>query len=160
MFRPVTLAVGLAALLAVAGCDTPIGALIAGGGPTVTGAVKQMSGASVRVGLIGTPKAGAREREIASTAASGGTFSLSLPARPPIDLMEQPDEQRSIVFTLRAYEDRNGSGTFDAGEPLCECSSGQFRYFASDGPAGSYRAGWNTFAGGRYTQSFDTAYVL
>lgn len=160
MFRPVTLATVFAVAIALTGCDTPVGALIGGGGPTITGTVKGMAGAAVRVGLIGTPKAGAKEREIASTAASGGSFSLTLPARPPVDLMEQPDEQRSIVFTLRAYEDRNGNGAFDSGEPLCVCSAGSFRYFSSDGPAGSYRAGWNAFEGGRYSQSFDTAYVI
>ncbi len=160
MFRPVSLALLLAATFAVAGCDTPVGALIGGAGPTISGTVKGMSGAAVRVGLIGTPRAGAKEREIASAATSGGSFTLTLPARPPIDLMEQPDEQRSIVFSLRAYEDRNANGAFDDGEPLCQCSSGSFRYFSSEGPAGSYKAGWNTFAGGRYSQSFDTAYVI
>lgn len=156
----VPMLVAIATTCALAGCDTPVGALLGGGGPTISGTVKGMSGSAVRVGLIGTPRAGAREREIASAATAGGAFLLTLPARPPIDLMEQPDEQRSIVFTLRAYEDSNGNNAFDAGEKLCECSSGQFRYFSSDGPEGSYRAGWNQFSGGRYTQSFDTAFVI
>ena len=154
-----TIPLALAATLLLAGCDTPIATVLGGGGPTISGTVQGMSGAAVRVGLIGTPKAGAREREIASTGTAGGGFVITLPARPPIDLMQQ-NETRSIVFTLRAYEDANGNNAFDAGEKLCECSSGQFVFFDSDGPAGSYKAGWNQFSGGRYTQSFDTAFVI
>lgn len=155
-----TIPLALASMLLLAGCDTPIGAVLGGGGPTISGTVTGMSGSAVRVGLIGTPRANAREREIASTGTAGGAFMITLPGRPPIDLMQQPDESRSIVFTLRAYEDSNGNNAFDAGEKLCECSSGQFVYFASDGPAGSYKAGWNQLVGGRYTQSFDTAFVI
>lgn len=160
MARQLILGAALAAACTLTGCDTPVGAILSGGGPTIRGTVDDMQGASVRVGLIGTPKAGAKPREIATAPTLSGAFALTLPARPPIDLMEQPDELRSIVFTVRAYEDRNGNGAFDDGEPLCACSSGQFRYFSTDGPDGSYRAGWNAFAGGRYSQSFDTAYNL
>lgn len=160
MNRSLSLAAALTAALALTGCDTPVGALIGGGGPTIRGTVTDMTGDAVRVGLLGTPRAGAKAREIATAPTVGGAYTLTLPARPPIDLMEQPEELRSIVFTLRAYEDRNGNGAYDDGEPLCDCSSGQFRYFSSDGPAGAYRAGWNTFSGGRYSQSFETAYNL
>ncbi|MEB3196121.1 MAG: hypothetical protein VKP62_02855 [Candidatus Sericytochromatia bacterium] len=143
-------------------CNLPVGALLSGPpGPKVLGTVKDMKGAEVRVGLIGSAKAGGKQREIVSTSAANGSFSLSLPAWPPTDLMEQPDETRSVVFTLRAYSDRNGNSVYDDGEPLCECASGRFRYFSSDGPSGAYRAGWNAMTeDGRYTQSFSAAYVL
>lgn len=161
MARLTILGAALAAVVTLAGCDTPVGAILAGGGgPIVRGTVDDMQGDAVRVGLIGTPRAGAKAREIATAPTTAGTYLLTLPARPPIDLMEQPDELRSIVFTVRAYEDRNGNNAYDDGEPLCTCSSGQFRYFSSDGPDGSYKAGWNAFSNGRYSQSFDTAYNL
>ena len=160
MTRTTILALALAATAALTGCDTPVVGAILGGGPTIRGNVVGMQGAAVRVGLIGTPRAGANAREIATAATAGGAYAITLPARPPIDLMEQPDELRSIVFTIRAYEDRNGNDAYDSGETLCECSSGQFRYFSTDGPAGSYKAGWNVFAGGRYSQAFDVAYNL
>ena len=149
----------------VAGCSD-VGAIaglpggLTGGGPPIRGTVKDMSGPEVRVGVIGSPRAGGKQREIVSTTASAGTFSLSLPASPPVDMMEQPDETRSVVFTLRAYADANRNQRYDDGETLCECSEGQFRFFASDGAPGSYKAGWNVFANGKYTQSFTTAFNL
>jgi hypothetical protein len=160
MTRPFASIAAAAAMLALAGCDTPIAAVIGGSGPTVRGTVNDMTGAGVRVGLIGTPVAGGKAREIASTAADSGSFSLTFPGSPPLDLMQQPAEDRSIIFTLRAYQDRNGDQAYQDGEPLCDCTSGQFRYFSSDGPEGSYRAGWNAIVGGRFSQSFDTAYAL
>jgi hypothetical protein len=119
-----------------------------------------MSGAGVRVGVLGSSTAGGKQREIVSTDVMDGAFSLTLPARAPVDMMEQPAETRSVVFTLRAYADANRNGRFDDGETLCDCSSGQFRYFESDGPAGSYKAGWNVVQGGRFTQNFSTAFVI
>lgn len=161
------LIIGLSALALLAGCNDlgglagGIGGIAGGGGPTVTGSVKEMKGASIRVGLVGASKAGGKVQEIASSTAGNGTFALVLPASPPIQLMEQPDETRSIVFSLRAYDDRNGNNRYDDSEPLCECSSGQFRYYASAGPEGSYFAGWNLITNdGRFSQSFNTAFAL
>lgn len=143
------------------GCNVPVTGLIPPAGPTLQGTVKDMKGEEVRVGLLGSPRAGGRQQEIVSASAKTGSFSLTLPAWPPVELMEQPDETRSVVFTLRAYSDRNGNSRYDEGETLCECSSGRFRYFSSDGPAGSYLQGWNRMTDdGRYTQSFTTAFVL
>jgi hypothetical protein len=150
----------LLAVMLLVGCDVPGVPSFGGAGPTITGSVTKLTGNGIRVSLMGSPAAGAAQREIASTAASGGQFSLTLPGAPPIDLMQQPDESSSIVFTLRAYQDGNSNGKYDSGEQLCDCSNGQFRYFTSDGPAGSWKAGWNNLAGGRYTQTFTTAFVL
>lgn len=147
--------------LLLAGCDLPVTALVPPAGPTVQGTVKDMQGEEVRVGLLGSARAGGRQQEIVSSSAKSGSFTLTLPAWPPVELMEQPDETRSVVFTLRAYSDRNGNNRYDDGETLCECSSGRFRYFSSDGPSGSYLQGWNRMTDdGRYTQSFTTAFVL
>lgn len=157
MFRKLTT---LVVLTLLAGCDVPGVPSFGGAGPTVTGTVKNMTGANVRVSMMGATSAGGATREIASAATSSGAFSLSLPGAPPIDLMEQPGEQRSIVFTLKAYQDGNANSRYDAGEQVCDCSSGQFRYFAADGPEGSWKAGWNNLVGGRFTQSFNTAYAL
>jgi len=148
---------GCADLAAAGGLNLPV---LGGGGPTVAGSVKGMSGAGVRVGVLGSSTAGGKQREIVSTDVMDGAFSLTLPARAPVDMMEQPAETRSVVFTLRAYADANRNGRFDDGETLCDCSSGQFRYFESDGPAGSYKAGWNVVQGGRFTQNFSTAFVI
>jgi hypothetical protein len=150
-------AAGCADLAAVGGLPLP---LAGGGGPTVSGTVKGMSGAGVRVGVLGSSTAGGKQREIASTEVSDGAFTLTLPGRAPVDMMEQPAETRSVVFTLRAYADANRNSRYDDGETLCECSSGQFRFFESDGPAGSYKAGWNVVTGGRFTQNFSTAFVI
>ncbi|MEB3329640.1 MAG: hypothetical protein VKQ33_10450 [Candidatus Sericytochromatia bacterium] len=148
---------GCSDLAALGGLPLPLGG---GGGPTVSGTVKGMSGAGVRVGVLGSSTAGGKQREIASTEVTDGAFTLTLPGRAPVDMMEQPAETRSVVFTLRAYADANRNGRYDDGETLCECSSGQFRYVESDGPVGSYKAGWNVVSGGRFTQNFTTAFVI
>jgi hypothetical protein len=150
-------AAGCTELAAVGGVPLLLGG---GGGPTVSGTVKGMSGSGVRVGILGSSTAGGKQREIASAEVSDGSFTLTLPSRAPVDMMEQPAETRSVVFTLRAYADADRNGRYDDGETLCECSSGQFRYFESDGPAGSYKAGWNVVANGRFTQNFSTAFVI
>lgn len=149
----------LLTVLALAGCDVPGVPSFGGAGPTITGSVTKLTGSGIRVSLMGAATAGGAQREIASTAASGGQFSLTLPGSPPIDMMTA-DETRSVVFTLKAYQDGNGNGKYDGGEQLCDCSNGQFTYFTSDGPSGSWKAGWNNLSGGRYTQTFTTAYAL
>ncbi|MEB3285549.1 MAG: hypothetical protein VKN33_09710 [Candidatus Sericytochromatia bacterium] len=152
---------GVAGVCLLGGCNVPLSGLLPPAGPVIQGSVAEMQGEEVRVGLLGSARAGGRQQEIVSVSARNGSFSLTLPAWPPVELMEQPDEIRSVVFTLRAYSDRNGNERFDDGEPLCECAAGKFRYFSSDGPSGSYLQGWNRLTDdGRYSQSFSTAFVL
>lgn len=139
-----------------------VGAGLAAGGPTLKGQVQKPAGgdeAKLRVGLVGSVRAGAPKEELTSAAAVGGQYSLSLPSQPAVKFLEAPSEDRSIVFSLVAYTDANGNGRYDEGSDTlhqASSASGTFRYFAGDGPAGTYKAGWNLFKNGAYTQSFDS----
>lgn len=158
LMRPLYLAIACTALLA--GCTVPgvpgLGSLT---GPTVSG---QVTGAAAgwRVALVGSPKAGGAAIEIASAPVQGSGYTLAFPGSPPLSLLEQPAEERSVVFTLRAYQDANGNDRLDAGERQSPSPVGSFRWFALDGPAGAYRQGWNQFRNGTYSQQFDVALDL
>ncbi len=146
----------LTSVLLISGCaNLPLAGLGLGTGPVLLGQVSGATTSGWRVGLFGAAPA----IELASATVNGGTFSLALPAVPGAAAMEQPAEVQSIVFTLRAYQDTNGNGRFDAGERQ-GTSIGSFRYFATDGPAGTYRAGWNQYRNGIYSQQFDAAFTV
>jgi hypothetical protein len=150
-----------AALAMLVGCTDvpsfPTTPNIAGSGPTLRGTVKASTTTNLRVGLLGSTKAGGTTRELVGAPASSGSFSMQLPASPPYDMML--DDNQSVVFTLQAYADKNKNAKYDAGEETdAAAQNGTVRFFAEDGPAGSYKAGWNVFKDGRYSQSFDLAF--
>lgn len=156
--------------LASAACNAAIlvpnpvggGGGVASGGPTLQGEVNKPAGsdgAKLRVALVGALRAGAAKEELTSAAAPSGKYSLILPGQPAVKFLEAPAEDRSIVFSLVAYSDTNGNARFDEGVDLLHqgtTATGTFRYFAADGPAGTYKAGWNLFKDGAYTQGFES----
>ena len=151
----------LPALALLAGCDVPSLPSVGLPGPTLTGTVAGESGSNLRVGLLGTPRAGGDKLElVSSSVSSGGSYRLQLPDTPRMDMMVNDNE--SVLFTLSAYKDLNGNGRFDASDELTDAAAqaGTFRYFAEDGAPGGYKAGWNLYKDGTYVQSFDTAFVL
>lgn len=153
-------ALAVAVSMPVFGCSVPsVPDLGAAPGPTLRGTVQGASGANLRVGLLGALRAGGQKRELASSSAASGSYTLQVPSTPPLDLMLNDNE--SVVFTLQAYKDLNGNQKYDATDELSDAAAtGSLRYFDGDGPAGTYKKGWNLFRNGTYAQSFDVAMNL
>ncbi|MFP5503637.1 MAG: hypothetical protein ACLGIN_14195 [Candidatus Sericytochromatia bacterium] len=169
--RPVSRALGilsgLTLAVALAGCDVPNVPLTdlpgVGGGEakTLTGSLKGVEDTEgVRVGLLGRTGPGKPQMELRSTAVTGNSFNLTLPATPPLDFMVNDNE--SIVLMLTAYRDDNGNGRFDESDEVLEAAaqSGTVRFFTEDGPPGGYKKGWNLFQNGSYTQNFNIAFDM
>lgn len=164
---PSRLVPALAAAALLAGCDVPnvpVGDLPnfgGGSGPTISGTLSGVqAGSNVRVALLGQARGGAARQELVSTALSGSSYSLQLPASPPLSMMSNDNE--SFAFSVAAYKDLNSNGRYDTTDEVLEAAAdnGTFRFFAEGGPAGSYVEGWNRFENGRYTQNFNTAVNL
>lgn len=146
-------------VLLLAACDAPTlpgGAL--GDGPVLSGSAPEA--ANLRVGLVGRKTPSSPDQELVSTPVTAGRYTLTVPASPRLDFMLNDNE--SILLTLRAYEDVNANGRYDEGDRLTDAAAvgGTFRYFAEDSPSGAYRAGWNQFRDGTYTQTYSTAFNL
>lgn len=148
----------LPAALLLAACEAPTlpGPAPSGSGPLLAGAAPE--GAAIRIGLIGRKTPSGADMELVSAPVAAGRYSLSVPAKPRLDFMV--DDNESILLTLRAYEDVNGNGRYDSGDRLTDdaAAGATFRYFDTDGPSGAYRAGWNQFRDGAYTQDYSTAF--
>lgn len=166
-------ALGCLAATALPGCASLPPGLVAevgsglagtttGGGPVLKGMVQPPAGADatkLRVALLGSLKPGAPQEELVSAPSTAGAYTLTLPAQPAVKFLEAPAEDRSVVFSLVAYTDTNGNGRYDPKEDALHeatTASGTFRYFAADGPSGTYRAGWNLYKNGSYTQGFES----
>ncbi|HEY9722268.1 MAG TPA: hypothetical protein V6D47_09650 [Oscillatoriaceae cyanobacterium] len=161
MLKPLSRTLSAVAIACLAGCsgiapNLPGISL----GATVHGQVNGVSGSNLRVGLLGSKEAGQTPQELVSAPVTGGAYSLDLPGSPRLDLMSSDSE--SIPFALEVYQDNNGDGQYDEGDTITQASAanGTFRFFTEDGPPGSYKAGWNLYQNGSYTQTFDTAVNL
>lgn len=152
--------VAIAALAGCSGVAPDLPGVFAPNAPTLHGQVSGVSGAHLRVGLLGSKEAGQAMQELVSAPVTGGSYTLNFPSSPRLDLMSSDNE--SIPFALTVYQDNNGDGQYDSGDTITDASAvnGTFRFFAADGPAGTYKAGWNLYQNGSYTQSFDTAVNL
>ncbi|GEM_PF-4601034 len=151
--RVMVLGVVLASICSVS-CAVPAAPLIGAitGTTTVSGSVQDAAEDS-RVGLFGAPQAGGPQVELNSVSITDGQYSLAFPASPPINLMEQPDETRSVVCSLRVYADSNKNRRHDDAESLGQPSGPSFRYFAESSSRSGHSAGWNVFRNGTFSKA-------
>jgi hypothetical protein len=147
--------------LSLSACDVPSVPGVTTPGLDLAGSLTSTDSSNtvpIRVGLLGTLSGTTNQKELVSSPVTSNSYRLSVPASPSLDFMNGASQ--SIAFSLKAYKDFNKDGRYNSSDELLTqtVEAGIFRFYLNDGPAGSYKAGWNIYRNGVYSQSFPTAY--